>query len=139
MPDTEFDLSFVKRLPRGERMPDGMVFCFWSVEPSGDYEADLTTGRGLAQEYLCFCVDAAKRGDFGLPLSQIVRHMPHEHTGVEIGFLSDVGTAATGGLPYLHRVIEYQQRCADERQRERSERARHAAKCRWAKQLNEAA
>jgi hypothetical protein len=58
----------------------------WNVRPSGDYEQDCKFGHSLAQEFLTYRNSAL--------LGQIVRQMPVEHTGIEIGFLSAISQAA---------------------------------------------
>jgi hypothetical protein len=85
------ELSFVvdrkngrKRLPR----------CFWNVQPTRRYSADLKTGRHLALEYLRFC----QRGN--VPLAWIIMDMPRQEdrSGIDIGFLSVVGDVAASAV-----------------------------------------
>jgi hypothetical protein len=58
----------------------------WAVKPTGNYETDCSRGRAFAQEFTAY-------GQPGL-LGQIVKQMPPQHTGIEVGFLSAVAQAA---------------------------------------------
>jgi hypothetical protein len=60
----------------------------WAVNPTGNFEIDCHKGHTLAQEFLDY-------RQVGL-LGQIVKQMPPQHTGIEIGFLSAVAGAAIG-------------------------------------------
>lgn len=87
-------LSFVadrdgKALPKPER--GQWERCFWNVRPSGHYAKDCATGRALALEFLAY--EAEDEGGPGA-LQLIVKDMPRDLTGIEIGFLSTVGRAA---------------------------------------------
>lgn len=74
---------------------------FWHVEPTGDYAADCETGQQWAIEYL----KAQRR--LTPNLVTIVAAMPAERTGLEVGFLSTIQTAAVAGLPAAERLVEY--------------------------------
>jgi hypothetical protein len=58
----------------------------WAVKPTGNYETDCSRGRALAQEFAAY-------GHPGL-LLQILKQMPSQHTGIEIGFLNAIASAA---------------------------------------------
>ncbi len=79
-------------------LPEGRFpRCFWNVKPTGDYVEDCDTGQRLALEYLRF-IAAGNVPD----LPAIVGDMPRPLTGIEVGFLSLVGSAAqTGFRPTL--------------------------------------
>jgi hypothetical protein len=94
-------LSFVTK--RRKRAPGVLPLHYWTVQPSGDYEADCVTGDRLALEYLAY--DEAE-GDFPL-LGLIVADMPRETTGVEVGFMSLIGFAARKGAGEARRISTY--------------------------------
>lgn len=65
---------------------------FWDVSPSGDYAADCETGRMYAEDCLAYMrVNASP-----ILLKSIVMAMPREFSGIEIGFLHVLGSAAVG-------------------------------------------
>lgn len=65
---------------------------FWSVKPTSDYLDDIRAGRLMAVEWL----NLSKSGAFNAPpLAWVVREMPRDLTGVEIGFLALIGEVAT--------------------------------------------
>jgi len=77
--------------------------CFWNVQPTGDYGEDCRTGSRFAIEYLRYQVSFDSSGH----LSLIMRDMPRETTGIEIGFLSIIDIAAKSGLAQAEGVIAY--------------------------------
>ena len=95
-------LSFVRDAAPTDR--NDRRRCFWAVTPTGDYGEDCRIGHRLAIEYLRF-----EREDQGGPgaLQNIVRDMPREFTGIEIGFLSIIGRAARFGLPEAERLLAF--------------------------------
>jgi hypothetical protein len=80
-------LSFVGM--RTQRLPGQSPRGFWVVQASGDYERDCALGSRLALEYLAVAELFARSSI----LQWIVRDMPAKQTGVEVGFLSTLGTA----------------------------------------------
>jgi hypothetical protein len=97
------DLSFVHeywvRPPARKR---GMAFrVFWAVSPSGDRSADVEAGRQMALEWLRV-VGGLNIGP--VLLGWIVKDMPRDLTGLEIGFLCTIGLVA-GTNPYAEQVI----------------------------------
>lgn len=85
-PRTVTELPFVRSTERGNH--------FWSVDPTGDYEQDVATGRHYARAALA-CSQAV--GDPCL-LLWILRAMPIRHkrkkSGIEIGFLAALSGVA---------------------------------------------
>ena len=75
--------------------------CFWHVAPTGDYLADTDTGHRLALEYLE--ADDVSRPP---PLQWIVRDMPRELSGIEVGFLSVIHRAAMADKTAGRRDVE---------------------------------
>ena len=92
-------LSFVKDGPDGRT--------FWNVTPTGDYTTDCDTGERLALEYLT-AIEAG--ADHFLPT--IVKQMPRQQSGIEVGFLTMVAMAAQAGADNARRVSAYWDRCS---------------------------
>ena len=122
-------LSFVRRRPRG-KYPD----C-WAVEPTGDYRADCERGTDMALEFL----EHQERGGVSA-IGAIVRDMVEkgDASGLMIGFVSTINDAARAvRADAVRRHVEDGRREIAERNAahaaERLERARHAARARWAK------
>ena len=67
---------------------------FWDVRPTGDYAADCATGGRFGLEYLAY-LEANRIGEGCL--GSIVREMPRDLSGIEIGFLHAVSNAARAG------------------------------------------
>lgn len=86
---------------------------WWNVKPTGDYVADCKIGERLALEYL---EHERRFGGPDLPL--IVRDMPRELTGIEIGFLTTVSIAAAAGVRRAQQASRYWQQCEEKRQAE---------------------
>lgn len=85
--------------PTGKQTPR----CFWHVAPCGNYTKDLDVGVRLALEYL---ETHSEEGRPLAPLQWIVCDMPREMSGIEIGFLSVVGAAATADSTAGRRYVE---------------------------------
>lgn len=85
-------LPFVRDRRPGDRHHTGR--CFWHVEPTGDFAADLEIGERYASAYQAYLASGKR-----LPLGWIVADMPRGRlTGIEIGFLSlTMKLAANGG------------------------------------------
>jgi hypothetical protein len=79
--------------------------CFWHVEPTGRYDADCSTGERFAVEYLHYAADENSN-----LLAHIVKDMPRETTGIEVGFLQLIGFAAQYGLPQAEQLLRYWER-----------------------------
>jgi hypothetical protein len=87
-------LPFITDATEDERAAGAAPRCFWSVSPSGNYGADCATGArygALALDYMSVN---------GTP--QIMQwavfdmmSMDRRHSGIEVGFLSTFGRAAT--------------------------------------------
>jgi hypothetical protein len=76
--------------------------CFWSVTPTGNYEADCRTGSHYALAYLRY------RGTQQVSdLPTIVKDMPRDITGIEVGFLAMIDYAATYGIAAADDRIAY--------------------------------
>lgn len=106
------NLSFVRSRSRSEREPNGLLpRCFWSVQPTGDIEADNDIGTALALEYLEF--EASGHHGPGI-LQYIVKDMPRELTGIEVSFLQLVGFAAAEGLPQAQQIARHWRRSAEQ-------------------------
>jgi hypothetical protein len=58
----------------------------WAVKPTGNFENDCNRGRAYAQEFAAY-------GQPGL-LGHIVKQMPSQHTGIEVGFLNAIASAS---------------------------------------------
>ncbi len=80
---------------------------FWNVTPTGDYTVDCNTGERLAHEYLA-AIEAG--ADAFLPT--ILRAMPREQSGIEVGFLTMIAEAARAGAENARRVSAYWDRCS---------------------------
>ncbi|AWC22220.1 hypothetical protein CO731_01676 [Aminobacter sp. MSH1] len=87
--------------------------CWWNVSPTGDYGKDCKTGEALALEYLRYeeCAETPH-------LPMIVRDMPCELTGIEIGFLTAVSIAAAAGASRARQVSKHWEQCEAKRQAE---------------------
>lgn len=68
---------------------DGSVESWWSVRPTHDYTSDCLTGEIYAEQF----IDALSCGEAQTALPHIVKAMPDEMTGVEIGFLHAISDA----------------------------------------------
>jgi hypothetical protein len=80
---------------------------FWHVEPTGRYGEDCKTGTGFALELLRY----QRKEDTGSShLAAIVRHMPRDLSGIEVGFLETIGYAAQFGLLQAERQVAYWKR-----------------------------
>jgi hypothetical protein len=102
--------SFVWDFPQG--IGKRRKRCWWHVRPPGnyapgnftpdDYTADNRLGYELALEYLRY----EQRSDCGTFLQVIVNQMPRPLSGIEIGFLIVVATAASRhGLISAERAV----------------------------------
>lgn len=104
MPPRSDELSFVAK--RGK----GGGFNYWSVEPTGSYQADCDAGAALAEEYLSFIGAHPTYGN-GTLLSCIVRDMldqakdGRDWSGVHVGFLTGVNRFAMAAA----RIVEQRQ------------------------------
>lgn len=107
MPKAQYP-SFVADRPRAKAGQGGR--CWWSVNPTGDYGKDCKTGEALALEYLAY---EERTGAPDLPM--IVKDMPRDFTGVEVGFLTTVSVAAEAGANRARRVSQYWAECEAER------------------------
>jgi hypothetical protein len=67
-------------------------FSRWSVEPSGDYEADCATGHRLAWDFLAWRHDAGFAVALGWLVSSIAKRN-REGSGIEAGFFHVLGSA----------------------------------------------
>ncbi|HRK97420.1 MAG TPA: hypothetical protein PLE43_02965 [Alphaproteobacteria bacterium] len=103
------DLPFIKDVklsdnPKGRKTER----IFWQVAPTGDFSKDGLTGTQYAREFLNY---AQKEGH--CPLVSIVKDMPREFSGIEIGFLSVIGTISQVGMvigdSILEREISFQE------------------------------
>jgi hypothetical protein len=72
--------------------------------PSGDYGNDCETGAGFALELLRWEEEQAGGVSY---LAMIIRQMPRDLTGVEVGFLETIGYAAHFGLLQAERRLAY--------------------------------
>ena len=80
-------LPFVKKRTKGMERNH-----FWSVEPTGDFTKDCQTGRA----YGALALEFMKKKNMRSLLTWVVLDMPRsgESSGIEIGFLSVIATAA---------------------------------------------
>lgn len=94
-PATLGDLSFTTRKS------------WWAVKGTDDYWADCDRGARLGLEYV-----ASRKTGSGTILQHIVKAMPRDLTGVEIGFLSVVERAAVSvdGLVRARAVVDLHER-----------------------------
>jgi hypothetical protein len=105
-------LSFVKdywvREPGKKR---GHSFrCFWSVSPSGDYDADCQAGNLMALEWLRFAQACREGGPAAsCTLGWLARDMPTKRTGLEAGFFGIIGYAAEAGAVYAEALVKYRE------------------------------
>ena len=101
-------LSFVRSRHRAA----GGGRCYWVVNATGGYSSDCDLGNELALEFLA--------SEATLPLQWVVNDLPRPLTGIEIGFLSVVGAAASvgrcAGTSYVLRgrraMADYRAGCA---------------------------
>ena len=101
-------LSFTRLRPKQEWKPAGLYpRCWWSVKPTGDYDADCRTGRKMGLEYLAYEASENSGGVLGL----IVAAMPRELSGIEVSFLQLVSFAAAAGHARAERIAAYWERC----------------------------
>ena len=88
-------LSFVK--DRAPNSRSNLRRCFWSVEPTGDYQEDWRMGYRLAIEFLRYEVlDQGGPGHLQWVVGDM-RESPHD--GIAGGFLNTVGYARRGNKP----------------------------------------
>ena len=99
-------LSFV--LDRAPNSRSDKQRCFWHVEPTGDYGEECKIGQRLAIEYLRYR-QRADPGGHGV-LGLIVRDMPPEHTGIEVGFLHIIDHAALARSIAPEQLVAYYDR-----------------------------
>jgi hypothetical protein len=87
-------LPYVRDTTDHERAAGADPRCFWSVTPSGHYGTDCATGAqygALALDYM-----ATNRTPYLFQWSVIdMMSMGRAHSGIEIGFLSAIGRAAS--------------------------------------------
>jgi hypothetical protein len=79
---------------------------FWTVRPTGDHGEDCRTGDRYALTYLRFEA-ALDHNLHPFILPWIVRDMPRELTGIEIGFLTIIDAAAQHGIAEAERLSAY--------------------------------
>ncbi len=79
---------------------------FWTVTATDDYGEDCRTGDGHALTYLRFEA-ALDHNLHPFILPWIVRDMPRELTGIEIGFLTIIDAAAQHGIAEAERLSAY--------------------------------
>ena len=114
-------VSYPPRTPKGEPRPP----CFWNIRSTGDRYRDEVIGQHLALEYLDY-EERLEDGPGFMPM--IVRSMPRELTGIEIGFLTLISYAAKAGAFEARRVAAYWADCRKDRElaAARGPRARRA-------------
>ena len=87
-------LPFVKDTDKAARASGAAPRCFWSVTPTGHYGTDCATGArygALALDYM-----AMNRTPYLFQWSVIdMMSMGRAHSGIEVGFLSAIGRAAS--------------------------------------------
>lgn len=97
-------LPFVatKKFRAWQRLPR----CFWAVKNSSDYGADCTRGREFALDYLDYMasVDANLHPNI---LPQIVGDFNRPIGGLEIGFMTIIGSAAVSGIQEGSRLASH--------------------------------
>lgn len=132
------DLPFVRR--REKSAPGERLRCWWHVETTGDYGEDCRLGGRYAAQFLDYLV-STDVADGGLLRWIAEDQQSGIDNGISVGFWSYIARAAVLGRAqavgedrarnraYADCWREYE---AEEAQR-RSERARHAARARWAK------
>ena len=99
-------LSFVADRKLSDRKKHNFPRNFWNVRPSGDYSADSVLGQKYALEYLAYEASIDHNESPNI-LGWIVADMPRELTGVEVGFFSIIGAAATAGIAEGERLARY--------------------------------
>jgi hypothetical protein len=77
--------------------------CFWSVTPTGNYEADCRTGDEYALAYMRYRNATSEIGS----LATIVKDMPRDLTGIEVGFLQLMDYAAMYGVGAAEARVAY--------------------------------
>jgi hypothetical protein len=80
---------------------------FWHVEPTGDFHKDCRKGSEFAFELLRYEQEEKSGTSF---LAMIVRQMPRDLSGIEVGFLETIGYAAQFGLLQAERRTAYWKR-----------------------------
>lgn len=78
----------LRQLPFVTETKEGL--CLWAVEPTGDYSEDCATGRMMASLLL----DHIQATNSPFLLGYVVKEMPKEMSGTEIGFFSEVAECA---------------------------------------------
>ncbi len=143
---TKATLKVLKALPFVKEGGKGEPRNFWSVAPTGNYCDDWRTGEIYALEALKYMA----RRDTDMPagnflLGHIATHLQalgSEYSGVELGFFNCIGAFAAfhrqrrGDQFYRDYMMVADQHWEEgkaEQAKIRSERARKAAKARWAK------
>lgn len=87
-------LPFVRDVTEDERAAGSDPRCFWSVIPAGHYSTDCATGA----RYGALALDYMSANQMPQILQWAVfdmMSMGRRHSGIEVGFLSTFGRAAT--------------------------------------------
>lgn len=82
------DLPFVDDVGMGEKQNRK----FWNVQPNGDYGDECIIGKAHAFEYLQYSMMTNANH-----MTWIVKDMPRNLTGIEVGFLEIIGEYARTG------------------------------------------
>ena len=77
------DLPFVKKIKKKNRVGNKAI-SFWNVKPTGRFQDDCIIGRSYALEMVQYHLNEAPANVF----SHVIREMPAEFTGIEVGFIN---------------------------------------------------
>ena len=77
------DLPFIKKIKKKNRFGNKAI-SFWNVKPTGRFQDDCIIGRSYALEMVQYHLND-KYGDV---FSHVIKEMPAEFTGIEVGFIN---------------------------------------------------
>ncbi len=140
---TKATLKALKALPFVNEGGKGEPRNFWSVAPTENYQDDWRTGEIYALEALKYmAADPSPPGSLLGYIATDLQAHGGEYSGVELGFFNCIGTFAAfyprqhGDKFYRDYLVRADQQWEEgnaEQAKIRSDRARKAAKARWAK------
>ena len=76
------ELPFVKKIKKKNRVGNKAI-SFWNVKPTGRFQDDCIIGRSYALEMVQYHLNETPANVLGY----VIREMPAELTGIEVGFI----------------------------------------------------
>ena len=76
------ELPFVKKIKKKNRVGNKAI-SFWNVKPTGRFQDDCIIGRSYALEMVQYHLNETPANVLG----HVIREMPAELTGIEVGFI----------------------------------------------------